>query len=167
MARITLKGNPINTSGNLPSVGSKAPDFKLTKGDLSDTTLKDYAGKKVILNIFPSIDTGVCAASTRKFNAEASKLNNAVVLCVSADLPFALNRFCGAEGIKNVVTGSDLRNKNFGEAYGVRITDGPLAGLLARSVVVLDEKGNVKYTEQVPEIAQEPNYDAALKATQN
>ena len=167
MARITLKGNPINTSGNLPSVGSKAPDFKLTKGDLSDTTLKDYAGKKVILNIFPSIDTGVCAASTRKFNAEAAKLNNAVVLCVSADLPFALNRFCGAEGIKNVVTASDLRNKNFGEAWGVRITDGPLAGLLARSVVVLDEKGTVKYTEQVPEIAQEPNYDAALKALQN
>ena len=164
MARITLKGNPINTSGNLPGIGSKAPDFKLTKGDLSDTTLKDYAGKKVILNIFPSIDTGVCATSVRKFNAEAAKLPNAVVVCVSADLPFAQKRFCGAEGIDKVVMGSELRDKKFGEAYGVRITDGPLAGLLARSVVVVDETGNVKYTEQVPEIAQEPNYDAALAA---
>jgi len=164
MARITLKGNAINTSGTLPNVGSKAPDFKLTKGDLSDVSLKDFAGKKIILNIFPSVDTGVCASSVRKFNAEAGNLANAVVLCVSADLPFAQNRFCGAEGIKNVVTASDLRAKNFGEAYGVRITDGPLAGLLARSIVVVDEAGNVIYTEQVPEIAQEPNYDAALKA---
>lgn len=167
MARITLKGNPINTSGDLPKVGSKAPDFKLTKNDLSDTSLKDYAGKKIVLNIFPSIDTGVCASSVRRFNAEAAKLNNTVVLCVSADLPFAQKRFCGAEGISNVVMGSELRDKKFGETYGVRITDGPLAGLLARSVVVLDEKGNVKYTEQVPEIGQEPNYDAALKAAQN
>ena len=164
MARITLKGNPINTSGNLPKVGSKAPDFKLTKQDLSDTSLKDYAGKKVILNIFPSIDTGVCATSVRKFNAEAAKLSNTVILCVSADLPFAQKRFCGAEGIDKVVMGSELHEKKFGEAYGVRIVDGPLAGLLARSVVVVDEKGNVEYTEQVPEIAQEPDYDAALAA---
>ncbi len=167
MARITLKGNPINTSGNLPSVGSKAPDFKVTKGDLSDATLKDFAGKKIILNIFPSIDTGVCAMSVKKFNAEAANLPNTVVLCVSADLPFAQKRFCGAEGISAVVMGSELREKKFGEAYGVRITDGPLAGLLARSVVVIDEKGQVKYTEQVPEITQEPNYEAALKAIKN
>ena len=167
MARITLKGNPINTSGNLPSVGSKAPDFRLTKNDLSDVSLKDFSGKKVVLNIFPSIDTGVCAASVRKFNEAAAKLSNAVVLCVSADLPFAQKRFCGAEGISNVVMGSELHEKKFGETYGVRITDGGLAGLLARSVVVIDEKGNVKYTEQVPEIGQEPNYDAALKAAQN
>jgi thioredoxin-dependent peroxiredoxin len=167
MARITLKGNAINTIGNLPAVGSKAPDFKVTKSDLSDVSLKDFAGKNVILNIFPSIDTGVCAASVRKFNEKAGSLPNTVVLCVSADLPFAHNRFCGAEGIKNVVTGSELHEKKFGENYGVRIVDGPLAGLLARSVVVVDEKGNVKYTEQVPEIAQEPNYDAALNALKN
>lgn len=167
MAQITLKGNPIHTSGTLPSVGSKAPDFKLTQGNLSDISLKDYAGKKVVLNIFPSIDTGVCATSVRKFNAEAANLPNTVVLCVSADLPFAHNRFCGAEGIKSVVTGSEFKEHKFGDVYGVRITDGPLTGLLARSVVVLDETGTVKYTEQVPEIAQEPNYDAALNAIKN
>ena len=167
MARITFKGNPVNTSGNLPATGSKAPDFKLTKGDLSDVSLKDFSGKKVVLNIFPSIDTGVCATSVRKFNAEAGNLGNAVVLCVSADLPFAHNRFCGAEGVKNVVTASEFRDHRFGETYGVRISEGPLAGLLARSVVVIDEQGNVKYTEQVPEIAQEPNYEAALNAIRN
>lgn len=166
MARITLKGNPINTSGNLPAVGAKAPDFKLTGGNLADISLATFAGKKIVLNIFPSVDTGVCAASVRKFNAEAGNLPNTAVVCVSADLPFAANRFCGAEGLKSVVTGSDFKDRKFGDVYGVKITDGPLTGLLARSVVVIDENGTVRYTEQVPEIAQEPNYEAALKAIQ-
>jgi len=164
MARITLKGNPINTVGTLPAVGSKAPDFKLTKTDLSDVSLKDFAGKKIVLNIFPSIDTGVCATSVRKFNQEASKLENAVVVGVSRDLPFAHKRFCGAEGIEKVVTTSDLRDGSFGKSYGVTMVDGPLAGLLSRSVVVVDDKGTVVYTEQVPEIAQEPDYAKALAA---
>lgn len=164
MAKITLKGNPINTQGNLPAVGSKAPNFTLTKTDLSDITLKDFSGKKIILNIFPSIDTGVCAASTRRFNTEADKLSNTAVLCVSVDLPFAHSRFCGAEGLKNVISASQLRNSSFSDAYGVKIVDGPLAGVLSRAVVVIDEKGTVVYTEQVPEITQEPNYDAALSS---
>jgi thiol peroxidase len=164
MAKITFKGNPINTVGTLPSLGSKAPDFKLTKTDLADVSLKDFAGKKVILNIFPSIDTGVCATSVRKFNAEAATLPNTVVVGVSKDLPFAHKRFCGAEGITGVVTTSDLREGTFGKAYGVTMTEGPLAGLLSRSIVVLDEKGTVKYTEQVPEITQEPDYAKALAA---
>jgi thiol peroxidase len=164
MARITLKGNPINTVGNLPKAGSKAPDFRLTKSDLSDVTLKDFAGKKIILNIYPSIDTSVCAASVRKFNEEAANLPNTVVVGVSKDLPFAHGRFCGAEGIKNVVTTSELRDQAFGTNYGVRIADGPLAGLLSRSIVVIDENGTVTYTEQVPEITQEPNYQAAISA---
>lgn len=164
MAQIKFKGNPINTAGSLPAVGSKAPDFKLTKTDLSDVGLKDFAGKKVILNIFPSIDTGVCATSVRKFNQEAANLPNAVVVGVSKDLPFAHKRFCGAEGINNVVTTSDLRDGSFAKAYGVTMTEGPLAGLLSRSVVVIDEKGVVKYTEQVPEITQEPDYAKALAA---
>jgi thiol peroxidase len=164
MAIITLKGNPIHTCGELPKVGSKASDFVLTKTDLADVSLKDFAGKRIVLNIFPSIDTSVCATSVRKFNAEASNLKNTVVLCVSLDLPFAHARFCGAEGLNNVISVSELRNRAFGEAYGVRIIDGPLAGLLSRAVVIIDEKGKVKYTEQVPEIAQEPNYEAALKA---
>ncbi len=164
MAKITFKGNPINTAGNLPTVGSKAPDFKLTKTDLSDISLKDFAGKKLVLNIFPSIDTPVCQASTRRFNSELSNLNNTVVVCVSRDLPFALNRFCGAEGLKNVVSASQLRDSSFGDGYGVKISEGPLAGLFSRAVVVVDEKGNVAYTEQVPEIAQEPNYEAALNS---
>lgn len=167
MARITFKGNPVNTAGNLPSVGSKAPDFTVTKTDLSDLSLKDLAGKKVVLNIFPSIDTPVCQASVRSFNEQASKLANTVVVCISRDLPFAHNRFCGAEGIKNVVSASELRNEKFSQAYGVRISEGPLAGLFSRAVVVLDEKGNVTYTEQVAEIAQEPNYDAVLKSLSN
>jgi thiol peroxidase len=167
MARITLKGNPINTKGELPKVGSKAPDFTVTKTDLADVSLKDFSGKKVVLNIFPSIDTSVCQASTRKFNEEVNNYPNAVVVCVSADLPFALNRFCGAEGLKNVVPTSEFRNHSFGEKYGVRIADGPLAGVLSRAVVVLDEQGNIKYTEQVPEITQEPNYAAALNALKN
>ena len=164
MARITFKGNPINTVGSLPAVGSKAPDFKLTKTDLSDVSLKDFAGKKIVLNIFPSIDTGVCATSVRKFNQEASKLSNAVVVGVSRDLPFAHKRFCGAEGIDKVVTTSDLRDGSFGKSYGVTMVEGPLAGLLSRSVVVVDETGTVVYTEQVPEIAQEPDYAKALAA---
>lgn len=164
MAKITLKGNPVTTSGDLPAVGSKAPDFKLTKTDLSDVGLGDFAGKTVVLNVFPSIDTAVCAASVRRFNAEVDKLGDTVVLCASADLPFAHARFCGAEGLDRVQSVSDLRDKGFGDRYGVRIVDGPLAGLLARSVVVIDPSGAVSYTELVPEIVQEPNYDAALAA---
>jgi thiol peroxidase len=167
MAKVTFKGNPVSTAGNLPAVGSKAPDFKLTKTDLSDVSLKDLSGKKVVLNIFPSIDTPVCQASTRKFNEEVNKFPNTVVVCVSKDLPFALNRFCGAEGLKNVVPASELRDNSFGSSYGVRITDSVLAGLFSRAVVVIDENGNVKYTEQVSEIAQEPNYQAALNALKN
>ena len=164
MAKITFKNNPINTIGTLPAVGSKAPDFKLTKTDLSDVSLKDFAGKKIILNIFPSIDTGVCATSVRKFNTEAANVPNTVIVGVSKDLPFAHKRFCGAEGISGVVTTSDLREGSFGKAYGVTMSEGPLAGLFSRSIVVIDEKGTVKYTEQVPEITQEPDYNKALAA---
>lgn len=164
MASITLKGNPVSTVGNLPAVGAVAPAFSAVKTDLSECTLEELAGKKVVLNIFPSIDTGVCAASTRRFNQEASSLENTVVVCVSADLPFALGRFCGAEGLENVVPVSVFRNPSFGVDYGVAIADGPLAGLMSRAVVVIDESGNVAYTEQVPEITQEPNYDDALAA---
>lgn len=161
MSTVTLKGNPIHTSGSLPANGAKAPDFTLTAADLSDKTSGDFKGKKVILNIFPSIDTAVCATSVRKFNQEASDLDNTVVLCISADLPFALGRFCGAEGLENVVPLSAFRS-SFGDDYGVRITDSPLKNLLSRSVVILDEDGNVTYTEQVPETTQEPDYSAAL-----
>ena len=164
MAKITFKGNPINSIGTLPAVGSKAPDFKLTKTDLSDVSLKDFAGKMIILNIFPSIDTGVCATSVRKFNTEAAGLPNTVVVGVSKDLPFAHKRFCGAENITGVVTTSDLREGSFGKAYGVTMSEGPLAGLFSRSIVVIDEKGNVKYAEQVPEITQEPDYAKAIAA---
>ena len=164
MAKITLKGNPVTTVGTLPAVGQKAPDFKVAKSDLANVGLKDFAGKKVVLNIFPSIDTGVCATSVRKFNQEAANLPGAVVVGVSRDLPFALKRFCGAEGINNVVTTSDVRDGSFGKAYGVTMSDGPLEGLLSRSIVVLDENGTVKYTEQVPEITQEPDYAKALAA---
>jgi thiol peroxidase len=164
MASITLKGNPVSTAGELPEKGSHAPVFKGVKSDLSECALGDLAGKKVVLNIFPSIDTGVCAASTRRFNEEAQSLENTVVLCISADLPFALGRFCGAEGLENVVPVSVFRNPEFGNDYGVAIIDGPLIGLLSRAVVVIDESGNVVYTEQVPEITQEPDYEAALAA---
>ena len=164
MAKITLKGNAIQTAGNLPVVGSQAPDFKLTKTDLSDVSLKDFAGKKVILNIFPSLDTSVCATSVRKFNAEAEKLPNTVVLCISRDLPFAHGRFCSTEGLNNVVPLSELRDDSFSKGYGVKIIDGPLAGVMSRAVVVLDTAGKVVYAEQVPEITQEPNYELALKA---
>lgn len=163
MATITLQGNPLETCGELPAVGSAAPAFTLTKTDLSDVTLQDFAGKTVILNIYPSVDTGVCAASTRKFNELASGKADVAVLCVSADLPFAHSRFCGAEGLDNVVSLSDFRHKDFGNTYGVTITTGVLAGLLSRAIVVIKD-GNVVYTEQVPEIAQEPDYDTALAA---
>lgn len=164
MARITLKGNPINTNGELPKLGSTAPDFKLTAADLSNKSLKDFAGKRKILNIFPSIDTPTCALSVRQFNQRAASLRNTAVLCISADLPFAQKRFCGAEGIANVVTLSMMHDRHFGLDYGVLIQDGPLASLLARAVVVLDEHDRVLHTELVPEIANEPDYEAALKA---
>ncbi len=164
MASIALQGNPINTSGDLPQVGSKAPDFTLVKTDLSPENLAALAGKNVVLNIFPSVDTPVCATSVRRFNADASKKDNTVVLNISADLPFAHARFCGAEGLEDVVSLSSFRNTAFGTDYGVDIIDGPLQGLLSRAVVVIDAEGVIKYTEQVPEITQEPNYDAALAA---
>lgn len=164
MSTITLKGNAIHTSGSLPLVGSTAPGFSLTKGDLSDATLAAFAGKVKILNIVPSLDTGVCAASARAFNKAADSLGETAVLTISRDLPFAQKRFCEAEGIAAVVPLSELRNRNFGPAWGVDIVDGPLAGLLSRAVVVLDAKDKVVYTEQVPEITQEPDYAAALAA---
>ena len=164
MATITLKGNPVNTSGELPKIGSKAPDFQLVASDLSTKSLSDYAGKKLVLNVFPSIDTDTCAQSVRRFNTEAAELDNTAVLCISRDLPFAQARFCGAEGIENVSALSDFRQRSFGKDYGLEITDGPLAGLLSRSVIVIDESGHVAYTEQVPEIVDEPNYKAPLYA---
>ena len=162
MAAITLGGNPINTNGSLPQVGSKATDFQLVKSDLSVATLADYAGSKLVLNIFPSIDTGTCATSVRTFNAKASALENTKVLCISRDLPFAQKRFCGAEGLENVINLSDFKEGSFGKNYGLEIVDGPLAGLHSRVVIVLDENGVVKHAEQVAEIADEPNYEAAL-----
>ncbi len=164
MAEITFKGNKINTSGSLPAAGASAPAFELVKNDLSTAGLSDYKGKKVILNIFPSLDTSVCATSVRKFNAELNKLDNTSVLCISADLPFAHSRFCTTEGLEKVESLSVFRNPEFGKDYGVLMTDGPLAGLLSRAVVVLDGEGKVVYTEQVPEIAQEPDYAKALEA---
>jgi len=164
MAKITFKGSSTSTIGELPKVGEQAPDFVLTKTDLTDISLKDVAGKKVVMNIFPSIDTPVCATSVRRFNAEIDKYNNAIILCISVDLPFAHARFCGAEGLNNVISVSELRNRDFGKHYGVRIVDGPLAGLLARSIVVLDEKGKVIYTQLVADIAEEPDYEKALNA---
>lgn len=164
MAAITLGGNPIHTSGELPKKGIQAPNFTLVKTDLSIATLADYAGSKLVLNIFPSIDTGVCATSVRTFNQKAGELINTKVLCISRDLPFAQKRFCGAEGLENVENLSDFKEGSFGDAYGLTITDGPLAGLHSRAVIVVDEKGLVTYAEQVPEIGQEPNYEAALAA---
>jgi thiol peroxidase len=161
MAETALGGNPVHTVGDLPTVGAPSPSFTLTKGDLSEVTAADYAGTRVILNIFPSVDTPTCATSVRKFNEYASGLDNTVVLCVSADLPFAQGRFCGAEGLANVVTASTFRS-DFGTAYGVTLADGKLAGLLARAVVALDEHGTVVHSQLVPEIAQEPDYDAAI-----
>lgn len=163
MAEVTFQGNPTQTSGSLPDEGTTPPAFTLAGTDLGEVTENDFRGKTVILNIFPSVDTGVCAASVRKFNQEAARLDDFAVVCVSNDLPFALGRFCGAEGIENVVTASGFRS-TFGDDYGVRITDGPMEGLLARSVVVISPQGEVVYKELVPEIGQEPNYDAALAA---
>ncbi len=162
MAAITLGGNPINTNGSLPEIGSKAVDFQLVKNDLSVATLADFTGSKLVLNIFPSIDTGTCATSVRTFNAKASSLENTKVLCISRDLPFAQKRFCGAEGIENVENLSDFKDGSFGKNYGLEIVDGPLAGLHSRVIIVIDENGIIKHTEQVTEIADEPNYDAAL-----
>ncbi|WP_108125094.1 thiol peroxidase [Saccharospirillum mangrovi] len=163
MAEITLQGNPIHTSGDLPATGKTAPAFSVTKTDLSQLSLADLGGKTVVLNIFPSVDTATCAASVRRFNAELSKLDGVEVLCVSADLPFAQARFCGAEGLDKVTPVSVFRSESFAQDYGVKIVDGPLAGLLARSVVVI-KNGEVMYTELVAETADEPNYEAALKA---
>ncbi len=164
MATITFKGNPIQTSGELPAKGRQAPDFKLTQSDLSDVSLKDFAGQKKIFNIVPSLDTGVCATSAKKFNEAVSALGDTVLLNISADLPFAAGRFCESNGLKNIVALSTFRSPGFAKAYGVDILDGPLAGLTARAVVVLDAQDRVLFTEQVPEIAQEPDYFAALAA---
>lgn len=162
MAQVTLRGNPIQVTGELPQAGQKAPAFSLVGADLSDVTLASLAGKRKVLNIFPSVDTPTCATSVRKFNAETSNLANTVVLCISADLPFAQARFCGAEGLQNVVNLSTMRGAEFLKDYGVAIANGPLAGVAARAVVVLDENDNVLHSELVKEIAEEPNYDAAL-----
>ena len=164
MATVTLKGNEINTIGSLPEVGSLAPDFTLSKGDLSDARLTDYRGKKVVLNVFHSLDTSTCANSVRQFNEEVSELDNTVVLCISRDLPFAQNRFCAAEGINNVETLSEFKDGNFGKDYGLVYVDGPIKGLLSRVIVVIDEQGKVLHTEQVQETVEEPNYKAALEA---
>lgn len=164
MSQVKFKGGAVHTQGMLPLVGAVAPDFSLTATDLSQKSLSDFSGKKLVLNIFPSLDTGTCAASVRKFNERASGLNNTVVLCISKDLPFAQGRFCAAEGLDNVLTLSEFKNNDFSNAYGVKFTDGPLEGLLSRSVVVVDEDGVVKYTEQIEETVDEPNYEAALAA---
>lgn len=164
MASITLKGNPFNTAGSLPKVGDKAHDFSLVKSDLSTASLADFKGSRVVLNIFPSLDTGTCAASVRRFNKEAGELANTKVLCISRDLPFAQARFCGAEGLNNVITLSDFADGSFGKNYGLEIVDGPLANLHSRAVVVLDENGVVTYTQQVSEIVDEPDYDSVLAA---
>lgn len=164
MATVTLKGNPIHTSGELPKVGSKAPDFKLTATDLSTKSLNDFKGHNVVLNIFPSVDTGTCAQSVRQFNKEASALKDTKVVCVSRDLPFAFSRFCGAEGLDNVVSLSDFKDGNFGKTYGLDFVDGPLEALHSRCVVVINKDGIVTHAEQVGEIVDEPNYQAALDA---
>jgi thioredoxin-dependent peroxiredoxin len=164
MAQTFLGPNAVNTIGDLPKVGSAAPDFTLVNSDLKPAHYKDYSGKSIVLNIFPSVDTGVCATSVREFNKRAASLNDTVVLCVSKDLPFALKRFCGAEGIDKVVTLTDFRNEGFARNYGVELIDGGFKGLCARAIVVIDKQGKVKHTELVPQIGQEPNYEAALKA---
>jgi thiol peroxidase len=163
MTQITFKGNPVQTSGELPEVGSQAPDFILTRTDMSDVTLADLKGRKVVLNVFVSVETPVCAESVRRFNEAISQYDNTEVLCISRDLPFALARFVETEGLDNVIPASELRNLDFGRNYGLRVIDGPLAGLLARALIVVDEDGKVIYTEQVPEIGEEPDYDSALQ----
>lgn len=164
MTTVTFHGDALNVAGNLPQAGQAAPEFILTGGDLGDITLASFKGKKLLLNIFPSVDTGVCATSVRTFNKRAAELNNAQVLCVSADLPFAAGRFCAAEGIENVKTASSFRNPEFLTNYGVALSSGPVRGLAARAVVCVDEQGKVVHSELVPEITQEPNYDAAINA---
>ena len=165
MAEITLGGNPVHTNGDLPQKGDRAPSFELVKSDLTPVTSEDLAGQRVLLNIFPSVDTAVCATSVRTFNERAADLEGTTVVCVSADLPFAAARFCGAEGIEDVVTGSTFRS-SFLDDYGVRMTDGKLAGVAARAVVAIDADGTVLHSELVPEITQEPDYDAALNVLQ-
>lgn len=164
MAQTKLGPNPANTIGELPTVGIQAPEFVLTSSDMKDVSLKDFAGKNVVLNIFPSVDTGVCATSVREFNKRVASLDNTVVLCISKDLPFAMKRFCGAEGIDKAITVSDFRSRGFGKTYGVELLDSAFAGLFARAVVVIDGNGKVKYNQLVPQIGEEPNYEAALKA---
>ena len=164
MSTVTLGGNPVNTNGTLPTVGTVAPQFQLVGNDLAEVSLQDYIGQRVILNIFPSIDTATCATSVRTFNKMASDLENTKVLCISRDLPFAQKRFCGSEGLENVVNLSDFRDGSFGADYGLNLTDSALKGLHARAIVVVDEKGVISHTELVSEIANEPNYEAALKA---
>jgi thiol peroxidase len=164
MATVTLKGNQINTSGILPEVGSKAPNFELVKTDLSTVSLNDFKGKKIVLNIFPSIDTGTCAQSVRQFNKELNEIDDVSVLCISRDLPFAQARFCGAEGLENVINLSDFKDNSFGKTYGLDFIDGPLQGLHSRAIIVIDTKGIITHTEQVQEIVDEPNYKAAFKA---
>jgi thiol peroxidase len=164
MAKITLKGSPINTIGDLPTVGSKAPEFTLVGSDLSTQSLADFKGSKIILNIFPSLDTSVCANSVREFNVKSASLDNVKVLCISKDLPFAHARFCETEGIKNVINLSEFRDTNFGDKYQVTIADGPLEGIFSRAILIIDEEGRVIYAQQVPEITQEPDYESALNA---
>ena len=164
MSQVTFKGSPIQIAAELPEIGSTARDFTVVKTDLSSISLSELKGKRVVLNIFPSIDTPVCAASVRRFNVEAAKLNNTVVLCISRDLPFAQKRFCAAEEIDNVIAASEYKDSSFSDAYGVKILDGPLAGLFSRAIVIVSEQGTVAYTQQAPEIAQEPDYDEALAA---
>lgn len=167
MATVTLKGNPIQTLGELPEVGTQAADFELAKTDLSNVTLNNYVGSKLILNIFHSVDTGTCAQSVRRFNQEASELENTKVLCISKDLPFAQTRFCGAEGIDKVEMLSDFRNGSFGKSYNLEFENGPIKGLLSRCIIVIDETGKIIHTEQVSEVTEEPNYRAALEALVN
>lgn len=167
MAETAFKGTPVSLAGEIPQPGALAPDFSLVGKDLSDVALKDYSGKTVVLNIFPSIDTEVCAMSVRKFNAEIANFDNAVVICVSADLPFAHGRFCGAEGLNHVITASTFRSPDFGETYGLGMADGPLAGLMARAVLVIDGQGKLVYSQLVPDIAQEPDYETALACLSN
>ena len=164
MSKVTLKGNPVSTIGDLPVVGSKAPEFSLVGTNLADVKNTDFTGKRVVLNIFPSLDTATCAASVRRFNVEASKLKDAAVVCISKDLPFAHSRFCTTEGIENVVSASEFRSNAFGKNYGVMITDGPLQGLMTRAVVVLDKDGTVIHSQLVPEITEEPDYESALNS---
>ena len=164
MTQITLQGTPIETIGELPAVNTPAPAFTLTRTDLSNASLSDFSGQTIVLNIFVSLDTSICAASVRRFNTEVSSLDNTVVLCVSSDLPFAHQRFCEAEGLEKVIPLSVFRSPEFGKDYGVKVTTGPLTGLLARSIVIIDKDGKIIYTEQVPEIAQDPDFEAALQA---